>query len=113
MEQKESFVKLHEAPFARRGSYMMFLSGDLAEQSFGLGELWLGSQRGAASMMVRNRLIKFTPVWHGEPVPYSITTTPYRIHCLLHRCWQPRQVLRFQRARRFAQEQPLELPEPQ
>jgi len=77
--EKESFVKLHEAPFARRGSYFVFYSGDVGEQSFGLGELWLGTQRGVASTMERNHLMRVNPVWKGEEIPYSITTTPYEL----------------------------------
>ena len=79
VQEKESFVKLHEAPFGRRGSYFAFYSGDVAEQSFGLGEIWLGTSRGIASTLDRNHLLKVSPVWKGLPIPFTTYTTPYEL----------------------------------
>ncbi len=100
VQERESFVKLHEAPFARRGSYFVFFSGDLAEQTFGMGELWLGTQRGVASTMERNKLMKVSPVWHGEKIPYAITTTPYELiidtdHGTIRACIAENGLIRF------------------
>lgn len=79
MKERENFVSLHHAPFSRRGSYFTFFLGDLAEESFGMAELWLGSERGAATIMGRNRLIKLTPIWKGEVIPYALSCTPYEL----------------------------------
>lgn len=79
MKEKENFVSLHHAPFSRRGSYFTFFLGDQAEESFGLAELWLSSDRGAATIMGRNRLIKLTPIWRGEFIPYALSCTPYEL----------------------------------
>ena len=79
MKARETFVNLHHAPFSRRGSYFSFFLGDLAEQEPGLAELWLGSERGAATMVNRNRLIKLSPTWKGEHIPYALSCTPYEL----------------------------------
>ena len=79
MQKTDTFVSLHDVPFSRRGSYFAFFLGDLAEESFGMSELWLGSQRGAATVQNRNRLIKLSPIWNGEHVPFSVSCTPYEL----------------------------------
>ena len=79
VQERESFVKLHEAPFGRAGSYWAFFMGDVAEQSFGLGELYLGTSRGTASTMERNKLMRINPLWKGIEIPYAVTTTPYEL----------------------------------
>lgn len=79
MKEQETFVSLHQAPFSRRGSYFAFFLDDLAEESFGMASLWLGSERGAATVQGRNRLIKVSPIWHNEHIPYSVCCSPYEL----------------------------------
>jgi putative isomerase len=78
-KERETFINLHHAPFSRRDSYLVFFMEDVAEESFGMAELWLGSERGAASVQNRNRLIKIAPVWNNEHIPYSVSCTPYEL----------------------------------
>ena len=77
--RSENFIDLHTVPFSVSGSYLSIMLGDLAGQDKGLGELYLCSERGAASLQGRNKLIKLVPAWNGIHVPYSITTTPYEV----------------------------------
>lgn len=77
MQDSKMFLSMHKVPFARRQSFMGFYLGDLAEESFGMPEIWFGSTRGGASIQGRNNnLMKLSLILDGETIPYSLSSTP-------------------------------------
>jgi putative isomerase len=76
MKESNMFISMHKTPFGRRGAFMTFYLDDLSEETFGMPRLWFGSTRGGASIQGRNYLMKLSPIWNGEEIPYALSSTP-------------------------------------
>ena len=102
MKDSNMFLSMHQVPFGRRGSYMVFFLEDLAEEGFGMPKLWFGSCRGGASIQGRNtNLMRLSLVRNGEELPYALSSTPAELimdsdHGSIRICIAEERLVRFQ-----------------
>ena len=79
------FVNLLDAPYSRRGSFIVFANDNYGEDLFGKGNLYLCNARVIGFAMENlgsdsgYRQIRIDAIKDGVAVPYSIVTTPYEV----------------------------------
>lgn len=79
MKQATNFAKLTEAPFSRRGSFLVFFLANGGSNEFGKAELWLSNTRGGGSLDVTLRQLKMELVKDGRKLPCVVSSTPYEV----------------------------------
>lgn len=74
MKNSNMYVSLHSVPFSRRGSFFTFMLAPLAEEDFGMTELYLSSCRAGANGK-QNRLVGLHIMHGNTEVPYALSST--------------------------------------